>query len=173
MERASQFTAVPGWGGIGMGAVALGASAASRLDPTPEWWILCWLAASPAAILVGAGTMFRKARRLNVSMRGPASRRFSFGLLPPLGAGAVLTLAIWSTGQAGLLPGVWLLLYGTGILTGGMNSVPVVPVMGLCFMVVGAFALASPFEVASALMVAGFGGLHIVFGAFIVRRYGG
>jgi hypothetical protein len=71
------------------------------------------------------------------------------------------------------IPGVWLLLYGTGVITGGMFSVRAVPAMGVCFMGLGAIALFSPPSLANWFMAAGFGGLHLLFGAIIVRKYGG
>jgi hypothetical protein len=49
----------------------------------------------------------------------------------------------------------------------------VVPMMGLCFMFAGMVALLSPAAWANSIMAAGFGGLHIVFGTIIARRYGG
>ena len=71
------------------------------------------------------------------------------------------------------LPGLWLLLYGTSIVTGGSYSVRPIQVMGVAFMLAGAAALLSPTDWGDAYMAAGFGGLHIVFGIIIWRKHGG
>ena len=71
-------------------------------------------------------------------------RRFALGLVPPLVAGALLSDALLAAGERALLPGVWLLLYGTAVVTGGAFSVRIVPVMGLGFMALGGVALFAP-----------------------------
>jgi hypothetical protein len=173
MERASSFTAVPGGGGILMGIVALAAAGVARRAGDPNEWLAAWIAAAVLAAAVGAMTLIRKARRAEGYVLTRPARRFLLGYLPPLFVGALLTVALGQAGHAGLLPATWLLLYGTGLVTGGVFSVRVVPVMGACFMVLGGLALFSPEEWGNVWMALGFGGLHIVFGLIIARRHGG
>jgi predicted phage tail protein len=77
------------------------------------------------------------------------------------------------SGMYPLLPGVWMLLYGTAVVAAGAFSVRIVPVMGAAFIVMGAVALFAPEAWSTALMITGFGALHIVFGLVIARRHGG
>ena len=173
MERASSFTAVPGWGGVAMGAVALAATLVAYETATIYTWLMTWMAAAVVATGIGAVTMLRKAHIVRVSMASASGRRFVLSLLPPMIAGAIISVVLYSGGQTALLPGLWLLLYGAGVVTGGTYSVRVVPVMGLCFMILGTITLFMPFETGQVLMGAGFSGIHILFGWIIARRYGG
>jgi hypothetical protein len=173
MERATAFTAVPGWGGVGMGLLALAAAAVAESRLTPDEWLVTWLAASVLGLALGGWAMAAKARRGGTAVFSYSGRRFVLSYLPPLVVGALLTVALVRAGQTAALPGTWLLLYGTGVVTGGAFSVRIVPLMGLCFMALGAIALFAPASWGNALMAAGFGGLHMVFGLIIARRYGG
>ncbi|MEZ5403936.1 MAG: hypothetical protein R2729_29925 [Bryobacteraceae bacterium] len=173
MERAEPFTAVPGWGGVSMGCVALVAGVVASRQPTHRLWLLCWFTAAVAAIAIGAYLMNRKARQKGVPLFGAAGRRFALSFLPAIAAGWVLTLALARDGRWTLLPGMWLLLYGAAIISAGTYSIPIVPAMGGCFFALGLAALLIPPGWQDAILLAGFGGFHIVFGVVIARRYGG
>ena len=173
MERSSYFTAVPGWGQVAIGSTALIAAYIAWRQTTAAAWLYTWLAEAVISFLIAGWAMDRKARALQVPLLSGPGRKVAFSLTPPVFVGALLTVALYRMGLTGLIPGVWLLLYGTGVVTGGMFSVRIVPVMGFCFMLLGAVALFGPAEWGNIFMAAGFGGLHIVFGAIIARRYGG
>ena len=172
MERAGPFTAVPGWGGVIIGAGALVAAAAA--GPVGDSrWLVRWLIAAVMAVAVGVAAIARKARASNAPFIGAPLQRFALAYVPPIVAGAVLTPVFAANGLTTKLPGCWLLLYGTALVAGGALSVRIVPFMGLAFMALGVAAFAAPDTWGNVFMAAGFGGLHIVFGLVIARKYGG
>lgn len=173
MERATSFTAVPGWGGVAIGASALLATPIAMRQSTTRAWLMIWLVEALLALAIGGWTMQRKARAGESTVLSGPGRKFALSLLPPLLAGAVLSVVLYRAHAFFALPGLWLLLYGTGVVTGGAFSVRIVPVMGLCFMALGILALSAPAAYGNWFMAAGFGGLHIVFGIIIARRHGG
>src|ERR1700681_993608 len=144
MERAAEFTAVPGWGGVAMGLTAIAAAVIAARQRSPRAWLTVWLIEAFGAGAIAAPAAATKAHRANSALFSGPSRKFvlSFGL-PSVGRG-LLTFALYHAGILAALPGVWLLLYGTAIVTGGAFSVRVVPVMGLCLMLLGGVALFSP-----------------------------
>jgi hypothetical protein len=173
MERATAFTAISGWGLVAIGISALVASFISTQQRTFEAWLAVWIAEGVVALLIAGWSMDRKARAAKMPLLSGPGRKVAFSLSPPLFAGAIVTIVLYRAGLTNAIPGLWLLLYGTGVITGGMFSVSAVPIMGLCFMALGAAALMVPAVFANAFMATGFGGLHVVFGVLIARRYGG
>ena len=173
MEGTAPFTAVPGFGGIAMGATALFAALVAAHQPTVTRWLSVWLAEGALALAIGLFSMVRKSRHVQERLLGRPGRKFVLGLFPPMLAAALLTMVLYNAGLAALLPGLWLLLYGVGVTAGGAFSVRVVPAMGTCFMSLGAVALFSPPGWGNWLLAAGFGGFHTVFGILIAWRYGG
>jgi len=173
MERATPFTGISGLGEIAIGVTALLACVLAARQSTFNSWLAVWLAEALISLLIAGWSMDRKARAVQMPLVSGPGRKAVFSLAPPVIAGGLLTIVLVHAGLTTAIPGVWLLLYGTGVITGGMFSVRAVPAMGLCFMGLGALALFSPPEFADWFMAVGFGGLHVLFGAIIVRKYGG
>jgi hypothetical protein len=173
MESAAEFTAVPGWGGLAMGITAMAAAGLAARQTTPRRWLMVWLAEVFVAVAIAAPAAATKARRANSSLFSGPGRKFALSFAPPIIVGGLLTLALFQLGVVTALPGVWLLLYGTAVVTGGAFSVRAVPIMGLCLMALGAAALFAPAVWGNWFMAAGFGGVQIIFGIWIALRYGG
>lgn len=173
MESSGSFTSVPGWGGIAMGGTALVAAGLAARADSPMAWLRVWVIDGLLALAIGGWTMARKARGQGVPLSRGVGRRFLMSLSPPLAAAVLLTVALARVEALAPLPGLWLLLYGAAVVAGGTFSVRIVPLMGACFMALGVVALFVPWGWGNGLMGAGFGGLHIVFGALIARHHGG
>jgi hypothetical protein len=173
MEEAGSFTTVSGWAQVAIGVTALAAAAIAKGQPSPRSWLAAWVTAAGLGLAIAFVGMLRKARSLGVpAFAGPA-RKFAISFSLPLVAGAALTAALDRGGLHAMLPGTWLLLFGTAVICGGAFSVRVVPLMGLCFVVLGTIALFAPARWGDWLMAIGFGGFLIVFGVLIARRHGG
>jgi hypothetical protein len=173
MEQAGEFTGVPGWGGVAIGVTALAAAVIAARQHTPHSWLVVWLLEAFIAVAIAAPAVATKAIRANTKLFSGPGRRFLLSFAPPLFVGALLTYILASVGLFWALPGFWLMLYGTAIVTGGAFSVRAVPLMGLCLIALGVAALFAPIEWGNILMAAGFGVVHIAFGFWIARHYGG
>lgn len=186
MEGASSFTDVPGWGLVAVGATAVGATLLAAAQTTAAGWIGVWLAEAVVGVVIGGGTTWRKMRRNSVRSSGSPllsvpARKFLLGFWPAIVAGAVLTFALVDVRSVFLansqvppvLPGLWLLLYGVGVLTAGAFSVRAVPLMGGVFMMLGAVALLVPGISGDLFLALGFGVLQMACGIWIARRHGG
>jgi hypothetical protein len=173
MERAGEFTAVPGWGAMFIGASALATAAVAARQTSPQRWLMIWLAEAALAITIAAAAAARKSHRARMPLFSGPGRKFALSFAPPIVVGALLTAVLFRAGLVSALPGMWLLLYGTAVVTGGAFSVRVVPLMGLCFMALGVAALFAPAQWSDMFMAGGFGCLQMIFGIIIAKRYGG
>lgn len=173
MEVSGSFTAVPGWGLVAVGVTAIGAALIANEQFYVHRWLQVWVGEAVIGLAIALFSMYSKATRTGVMLLAAPGRRFALSLAPPMICGAILTPILYHADAIAPLPGVWLLLYGTAVVTGGTFSIRIVPVMGACFMVLGLAALLTPAAWSLVWMLTGFAGLHIVFGYLIARNYGG
>ena len=173
MAQAASFTAISGVGIVLVGTLAVVAAAlVGRLDGA-DAQVLAWIGVAGVAAAVSTVATVRKARAAGMPVLSGPGRKLLLSFSPPMAVGALLTVVLVRAGAEALLPGVWLLLYGTAVIAGGAFSVRIVPVMGACIMVVGAVALFGAPSFGNLFMGIGFGGMHLLFGALIARRHGG
>lgn len=173
MEAAGTFTAVSGWGQVVIGITAIVAALVGARFAASAEWVLVWAAEAFLALLISVWFMYNKAKSASLPLLTGSARKLLFSFTPVFVVGMVLTFALMQRGLYALLPGVWMLLYGTAVVAAGAFSVRIVPVMGAAFILVGASALVAPPAWNTGLMIFGFGVLHIVFGVVIARRHGG
>jgi len=173
MERAGTFTAVSGWGQVVIGLTAVGAAIIASRTSAPAMWLGVWLAEAVIAGAISIASMAIKSEAANLPLFSGPIRKLVLSFSPPILAGCVLTLVLHEKGGIDLVPGIWMLLYGAGVISAGTYSVRIVPVMGAAFMAMGVIAVVAPTSWATALLIASFGGLHVLFGLLIAWRYGG
>jgi hypothetical protein len=173
MERAGTFTAVSGWGEVVIGVTAIIAALIGSRAATPAMWLGVWLSEAVIAGVISAASMAIKSESANMPLFTGPMRKLIMSFAPPIFAGCVLTLILHEKALLDLVPGVWMLLYGAAVIAAGTYSVRLIPVMGAGFMALGVVALVAPASWTTALLIASFGGLHILFGTLIARRHGG
>jgi len=173
MERASSFTAVPGYGGMFMGVTAIAAAVIANFQPLIRDWLAVWLIEAVLAFAVGLFAMWQKSKIAKIPLNSAPAKKFAKSFLPPLVCGVVITLGLWRFGHFEVMIPVWILLYGAAVVTGGSFSVRAVPIMGWCFIAIGAIAFFIPAGFGNWMMALSFGVLHIVFGIIIGRKFGG
>jgi hypothetical protein len=173
MERAGSFTAVSGWGEVAIGLTALVAAYVAARQATFDAWLIVWLVEAFLSLLIAGSAMIWKARSAHIPLLSGPGQKFALSFSPPILVGALLTIALFRADVTWAIPGMWLLLYGAAIVTGGAFSVRIVLLMGIAFMATGAAALFSPATWVDLYMASGFGGLHVAFGAIIARKHGG
>jgi hypothetical protein len=172
MEGAAAFTTLSGAGLVAIGLSALAAGAVAGRTPGATW-LGVWIVEAALALAVGVLTTAWKTRAARLPLLAGPLRKFGLALAAPLLVGTVLTIALARAGFHAVLPGAWLMLYGSGLLAGGAFSIRLVPVMGACFLGLGVATTLAPASLGSPALLVGFGGLHVVFGLLVSRGHGG
>lgn len=173
MERSTHFTAVPGYGAVLMGVTAVVAAYIANSQPLIRDWLFTWLVEAGLAFAIGLLAMWQKSKLANTSLTSVPAKKFAMSFVPPLACGIAITIGLWRFGQFEAMIPSWIMLYGASVVTGGAFSVRVVPVMGWCFIAIGAAAFFVPVAWGNVMMGLSFGVLNIIGGIIIARKFGG
>ena len=186
MESATQLTVLPGKAAIVGGLLALIASgitwralgswdfaemgdidAALRLR-----LVILWSAVAVLGIGFDVVMTLMAARKRGVSAWGRLSQLAAYAMGPCVVIGVVVTLAFALDGRWGMVPGIWMLLYGGAIWMTSLVSVRAPRVLGLVFFVFGVFTLFWVSPISLIMVAATFGLAHIVSGIYLLVRFG-
>jgi len=191
MERSSRFLSLSGLSGISAGIIALiGAAIAHHLlesvktdDPGLLYFLrpfpfgeiimpLVILAFSVLVLALASAIFFswRKARKQNLSLWVPATKRLLTHLFIPLIAGGFFVLILIDQNAEILVASATLIFYGLALINAGKFTFGEVHYLGVSEIVLG---IAAGIFVNYGLLfwAIGFGVLHIVYGFVMYFRY--
>jgi hypothetical protein len=134
-----------------MGAIALvGGVVQLVLVPHPSstsdvrLYITIWLSCLAGALALYYGNLLGWRARNNGRHARYQSRTVSLSILPALGLGAVLSLAVYLQGVPAMLPGIWYACYGLGLFASRTLVPKGVMYVAAMFGLVGAGLLLMP-----------------------------
>lgn len=181
LDAAGRLSTVSGTGIFFVGVLAIAAVLInirftgtpwdSAVHPLPALAVWTMLLVVSGAIT--AFSMARKSSRTGVAFWSPVLRKALWPLSAPMALGAILSAAMFRGGHLEFLPVIWLGCYGAALTAAGVMSESPVRWMGISFMGMAITAVFLPYSAGLALLAAGFGLLHIIFGAYIHWRHDG
>lgn len=177
MERTGRYSNFSGISCVTAGALAIGGAALCRWrmvsfeSPDPLWkLIVIWAVVLILAFVQNLVWSVVHARRLGQPFWSHLTRQVTLAVLPAFFVGAVLTGWAIHQRRTEILPGVWMLMYGTGVLGVALFAGRLLKVFGVCFLLAGAACLFwRQYGVES--MAATFGLFHVAVGTAIACKY--
>lgn len=190
MERSSRFISLSGLSGVSAGCFALlGAWLAYRIidnyygtynsrgfftgDDFSKLKLKLVGLAAIVFILAFASSFYftwRRARRQNVSLWGPVSKRLFWNMCIPLIAGAGFILAMLRYDDWRYVSSASLIFYGLAVINASKYTLTDIRYLGYCEIILG---MINMFFIGSGLYfwAAGFGVLHIFYGIIMWNKY--
>jgi hypothetical protein len=161
---------VPGSAGVATGMAGLLAAILASGPLMHAYWLPVWIGAGLIAAPAGGALVARQSARSGFTLLGTPVRKVLLCLLPSLFAGGVLTVVYLQLGSRHAIAGTWLLLYGCGLISLSAVTCRTIGYLGGCFALLGCIAFLVPAEYHTALLGAGFGGLHMLYGLLARRK---
>ncbi|MCD8539564.1 MAG: hypothetical protein LRY55_07185 [Leadbetterella sp.] len=194
MEKSTKFISISGWSGILAGAYTLIAVAFLVWRLKITWLVfgevdsatqMTWLSGDNglrifiltgvtllvASVATGIFMALKKAGRAGQAAWNPASRTVLLSVAAPLLTGGLLAVLALYKGDYAVLASCFLVFYGLTLYAGGHFSFKELRVLGALEILLGLLAYAYiPFGLL--FFALGFGVLHILYGAIIIKKYG-
>jgi hypothetical protein len=186
MESATKLTVLPGKAAIFGGLLVLAASGvtwsvlrsmdfqsmADLSTPRQEQLVLLWVVV--AVLAVGADVLLtvRMARRRGKSAWPRLGQLAAYAMGPAILVALALSIAMLKRNEWGLLPAIWMMLYGVGVWMAGILSVRAPGVLGMVFLVAGAVTLFWASSLGLLMVALTFGLGHFIYGVYLTGRFG-
>ncbi len=165
MERGTHYRNLSGHAGVAAGCVALIGAAARAWLKTPFslTWGLVFTLAMSAAVFYTA----RMARENGEVFWTRQARTIVLALTPAFFAAVVLSYVLDAVGQRGMLPGIWMLMWGVGALAMSFFTPRVIWMLGSAFLACGAATLLAGLQDDALTMGLTFGAIHLLYGVIL------
>jgi hypothetical protein len=158
------------------GLVALAAGLTQTFwQPSPIQFVLLW---TGAATLGFGANLYCIARDYGASPRR-WERSLAFAALtdlsPAVLAGALLTVVLPATGRTDLLPGLWMVLFGTGVMASRRHLPSIASSFGVAYILAGTatlFFLPGPLALRAEVMAGVFGLGQLLLSLILEREDG-
>lgn len=177
MERATEYSHLSGVSILLSGVLAAAGVAACRSwdvdyerPAHSDRLAVVWGAVFVLAAVQGVAFSVANARRKGEPAWSPLTRQVVTAMLPALFVGAALTGYALQTGQIDLLPPCWMLAYGSSLMGLGLFAGWRIRAAAVAFLAMGAASLFLWKDHGLATMLASFGGIHLVLGAWVIWK---
>ena len=136
------------------------------------FYLHLWLSCLVVALVLNYGAVLVWHYRSAALRERRQAPSVALAIVPSMGLGAILSWALLRHGLAPLLPGVWYVCYGTGLLSSRSMLPPrTVPIaLGFCFSGAALLLVGEPrLALAWWVMPIGFGVGQMAIGGFLIR----
>jgi hypothetical protein len=182
METSARYTSFSGISGVFAGLLALAGCGvtywiSNNIDYHKDqnlWYTITWVAVFITAISQDFLLARSKARRCGESIWNPASIQVIKALIPGVFISLMLSIYAAIIDDLEVIPAIWTLGYGVAICAAGRFSVSEVRIFGVIQLITGALGLflLSDWMCSLCFMGLTFGVYHIIYGLWLMRRYG-
>jgi hypothetical protein len=123
-----------------------------------------------AAFLSAFIFTYRRSKKTNIPVWGTTAKRLMINVSVPMVTGGIFLLALLANGAYEFVAPGCLVFYGLGVLNASKYTLPETRYLGYSEIILGLTSLYFPGQ-GLYFWAAGFGFLHIIYGAFMWRKY--